>query len=530
MKEILKNRQQLCIWLIFVLTAIVQAICLIPIGDDFLWAVDGREDFQDTGISANGRYFTNALTHLMARNNPAKWALYILFSVLMLYCITKMIRKSDRLISAAFACLSLFLVPSEIYQNIISWLSGFTNYYVGAVCLLLYFVFCGKILRGEALSCKKTTLLYTLVLGFVSSLCVENQTILNLAFSVFIIVLSLVRFKKLHPACAAHLVGALAGLVLMLSNESIVSILGGEEDKAGFRFTDFDLMTMFSVFYKDLVKYYAKPFALAHIVIAVSLLILFGRKFSGGEKRPKYALPALVVVLVFAVYSTLSSSFHLFTVTSAAYREQALECALTFLYFVSLLYLGCVLLERFSFTRLAVYLCSSLLSVLPFLVVKPVSSRCFFLGGIFWALAAGELLTSAFEGTNWEDTLTLKLPVFVGVAGCALVLCLENIMNKYAEKEGIRYLKEQLRAGKTRNVEILSFPYPDLAMDTLFDHLVKNVDETENDTENTQQESTDETDEKHGGYYDAIKAYYELDDALDDVTGFIKISLYDYTL
>lgn len=527
MKEILKNRQQLCVWLIFVLTAVVQALCLIPSGDDFLWAEQPHERFQGPAIAANGRYFTNALTYLMVRNDPAKWALYILFSVLMLYCITKMIQKKDRFISAAFACLSLFLVPSDIYKNVVSWLSGFTNYYIGAVCLLLYFVFCGKILRGEALSRKKITLLYTLVLGFAASLCVENQTILNLAFSVFIIVFSLVRFKKLHPACAAHLVGALAGLALMLSDANYASILGEGEDKVGFRFAEFDLMTMFSVFYEDLVKYYAKPFALAHIVIAVSLLILFGRKFSGGEKRPKYAIPALVVVLVFAVYSTVSGSFHLFTVTNAAYREQALECALTFLYFVSLLYLGCVLLERFSFTRLAVYLCSSLLSVLPFLVVRPISPRCFFLGGIFWTLTAGELLTAAFDGTNWEDALTLKLPVFAGAAGCALVLCFENIMNKYTESVRIRYLKEQLRAGRTRAVEILRLPYPDVSMDTLYAVLVKNLEKADDDTENTSQESADET---AYSYYEATKEYYNLGDELDSVISFMEISLYNYTL
>ena len=138
--------------------------------------------------------------------------------------------------SLFISSLLILSIPVFFSRSVLYWTSGFVNYVIGSVMFMFYYIYCNPIIEGSKINRNFFWSIITLILGFLSVLCVENLTILCDVFALFIIIYSAVRLKKVHISNFTYLAGSVAGNILMFSNNTYGAIFSKfDDDPDGFR-------------------------------------------------------------------------------------------------------------------------------------------------------------------------------------------------------------------------------------------------------------------------------------------------------
>ncbi|GEM_PF-720660 len=461
---------------IYVLFVAVQTSCLQYIGDDYWWLQLSSVWEVWTESSPNGRYFTNMITYFMMKFPVLRWCIYFSGVLLLFYLAAWILRKNTLCDWKAYAVssIAMLFLPFQIMTNTINWISGFPNYILSACLVLLYLCFCQPLFSGKELPAWKGSSIGLLVLGFLSTLCVENITIYVLVLAVFVIAFSIIRLKKVHIGAVAYLIGAVAGTILMFSDKNYHSVIVEANDNKGYRFVEISMIDIIMKIYNQIILDYVKPFYLWHLLLAFCLLKLYLKKYLNAP-TPKYAAPCMGVVLIFANYSLFTQNVTDFNVTTLNYLIRAIETAFTFIYLICLVYLFYQLLPKETFAKSMFFLVSHLITIAPFLLVNPVTGRCFFAEYLFWVLMTGTV-ASAVPESEFSKEQMKKILVTAGVFFSCIVFAFMHISNKYCDIIRIRYLKEQLKTNKPITF-LVNLPYPQLTMDliSLVEYTEKNL-------------------------------------------------------
>ena len=504
---------------IFGIYVLIHTLCFILTGDDFDWAlIENIGNIFDSDAE-NGRYFSNALVYFATKSPVFRTiicsAVYFLWYILY----TKIFNFSNerKIYSDIISAVLILTIPVSISFNTVMWVSGFVNYVVGMVIFLAYYVLCLPVFHGKISEKGGIWHLFGLLAGFFGSLCVENITLFIFIFCIFVFVFSKIRCGKIFSVNIFYLIGIISGTAVMLTNNHYFSIFFKGEDSSGARSIETSFTDIIMKIYTSIIPYYVKPFVIVNIITALVLYVLYFKKYGMTDKKPKYSGLCISIVYLFALYSVFTSCIgDLFSFTTAK-RTEALETALTFLYLVSLIYLFYLLTDRNTFIRLVFYVVSSLVITAPFLVVNPVTPRCFFTSFVFWTLEAGELLAYAMKNIN----LNLKFQNMIKYTGIfsAVFLCLMysyiNISNKYVDVLRIGYIKEQMNEN-SRSINLIKLPYPLYSADYI---LLFSGDNSE----------SAESDREYIDYPRLICRYYGIDEAFLDKPK-IEISMPDYYL
>ena len=186
------------------------------------------------------------------------------------------------------------------------------------------------------------------------------------------------------------------------------------------------------------------------------------------------------------------------------------------MYIISLIYLFYLLTDRNTFTRLVIYVVSSLIVTAPFLIVNPVTPRCFFASFVFWTLTAGEI--SVYLLNNIQISLKfdsmIKHTGILTVSFFCFMYSYINVSNKYTDIIRINYIKEQI-SENSRSINLIKLPYQLYVSDYI---LFFNQPDENNDDE-----------KKLINYPELICRYYNIDDSLLEKQK-TEISMPDYYL
>lgn len=508
------------ILLIFFVYSVVSAFCLIFAGDDYAWfAIDKFSDIFTKGVG-NGRYFTNIITYFMIKNTPLRILIYTVFMIVLFRTVSVLISNTDRsrFSSDFFTVISFFSLSTEIFWFTFRWISGFTNYIIGTMLLCLYILYNKKLLEGKPLKQSTMATSCCFILGFLSVLCVENVTLYCLAFSVFILIFSYLRYKKVFDSNISYFIGNIIGTFLLFSNKNYSTIINDDFDAAGERYIELDFSDILMKIYSEILHYFSKPFIFIHLIIIGSLLFANVRKYSHlSEKRPKYNLFFTIILCMYSVYEVFVFFISDFSEFDSSCKIYAFESALTFLYSVGIIYLSFETFDRNSFIRICLYLCSAYFVTLPFLVVNPVTARCFFTDFIFWTLLAGEIFMSSFSDFDIRFVQLFKSIALFITASFLVFFSYTSILNKYVDSIRYDYIKEQLEKGYN-GVELIKLPYPNLAIDYI-SCLSGGEDENSDVLSSYKIDSS---------YFDWMCYCYGIDSSkLRDVVR-VEISIYDY--
>ena len=293
----------------------------------------------------------------------------------------------------------------------------------------------------------------------------------------------------------------------MFSHPSYHSIFAYGEDLVGLRSLDTSPIDIIYEIYREIIPSFAKKFLFVHLLISSSIILLYRKKYTlMGNKPPKYMMLCISIIFSFAVYSLfVVVSVNLVSLTGA-FRTASIEVAFTALYFFSLIYVLYHLLVKAAFIRSMFFLFSILYVTAPYLLVNPVSNRCFYNVFVFWLVFAGDIAVSAFESNELKGDMTFyKRIAIVPVFAFSIVSSYVLLCNKFIEHNRITYLHSQLDAGSS-SVYFLELPYPSYSPDTLIQFVSGSPDEY---------------------YYGLICKYYGFDPSLSEKK-FIDISPVDY--
>ena len=212
-------------------------------GDDWAWgSSEGLERLKNAFDGYNGRYLGNLLIILITRSVIAKVVFCTLIMFLLILVLSKIFdkissdMKSTTNYIVAFCSVLILVLPNQIafgelqpfqiFGSTIGWLSGFTNYVVPSVLILIfYYVVTNKDIEGK--------FVYILLVfdGLLACLCVEHYTLFCVLFSFSVIAYRYYFYKKICKKSLFFFSGSLIGALIMFSNSSYRLMQKGDVSK-----------------------------------------------------------------------------------------------------------------------------------------------------------------------------------------------------------------------------------------------------------------------------------------------------------
>ena len=451
-------------FLLIILFSIISSLYLFFKLDDYIWYYAMEEISLEKYKMPNGRYFSNLITYLLVHSSVLRFIFYAVILVMFLMIISKLIEfeKSCHKTSIILTFFLFLVMPSATYSQTINWFSGFTNYVLSFLLTGIYIYKTFKILFTDYVPRKNFLMFF---LAFVGGLCIENISIYNLIYSIAIIFLIKNRKKKIYLCNILYLVGSALSVVLMFFNNTYSQIISGN-DETGVRNFEFSFSDIYCEMYKYVIPNYAKMFWIVHIIIAVSLVIMYFWK----ENHSKYEKVCIYICIAYSVYSIFDSCFSEFIIISASMKIRAFEGVFIALYLMSIVYLCIKLLNIDSAIRCIIYLISSLIVTAPFIVVSPMTPRCIFADYIFWLLMTGELFLTAFNDYKFFKTDIFVDVIFILSLTISVIITGINMINNHYNTIRFDYIKEQLD-NNSKIIYLVNLPYPDYAYED-FDEIL----------------------------------------------------------
>lgn len=292
-------------------------------GDDWDWGLDiGLQHLLTADI--NSRYAGNFLVVIMTRSELAKTLIMGACYFAIPFLMTAIVVRGDfrgnwkksTILFLACNCL-LLSMDSLIWQQTYGWVSGFANYGVSAVLILLY-LYQILPLFAESVSFKKSSpagVVGMFLLGVVIQLFLENLAVLMVLLAGAVCLIGYLREKKVRGNHLAMLLGTLVGIVIMFSSAIYPVLFDTGKTLGNGRELTFDqsggLLGMaascFTVFAKEVATLIWEKNVVLCCAISVLLVLLWLRREDG--KYPKLGMALTVIDLLSIPYFVIFSHY-----------------------------------------------------------------------------------------------------------------------------------------------------------------------------------------------------------------------------
>lgn len=430
--------------------------------DDWAWGCDiGFRRLHDHFKNYNGRYLGNLLVIALTRSNILKALVMSATVASILYFIYRTTSKKDIKVFL-FSAIALFSVPRSIFRQTLAWTSGFTNYVVPTLLVIIY-IYIIKSVFGKSPDFKKSAFVVTFVIGICGALFMENITIYQMLIDIMLLLFVTRNHQKVFTPVITHFFGSLIGCIIMFTNGAYRNIAEANDDYRSMPLTsdNFFLRIRDNLFFV-IKKETALNNIILNIIIAVLCIVLVYRFFDKGNnlsaKKKKVAQIELIITVTYAVYSLCMAIYPNWRILDA--MTVYFDSVFLLLYIVSLVTLSviCVAEKEISY-RLCFYVVSIVLLTAPLFVVTPVSSRCFFCVYVFFVLFACELFSYLFNGSDQPGKSNIFFKPLVVACVCLAVFYSSVFGMIYkCELKRKAHIEDQISDGKT--VVVLSeLPY-----------------------------------------------------------------------
>ena len=230
--DLIKRNKRIILYLLTVVLFGVFYYFLPFAGDDWAWGSDIGIDRLKNGFDGyNGRYLGNILIILATRSVIFKVLFCALIMFLLIFILNKIFdnlshcKGSTINYIVAFSSVLILVLPNQIsfgdlqpfqiFGSTVGWLSGFTNYVVPSVLILIFYYFVTS--KGYE---NKAVYVLLIVDGVLSCLCVEHYTLFCLLFSLGVIAYRYYHYKRICKKSLFFFLGSLIGTAVMFSNSA----------------------------------------------------------------------------------------------------------------------------------------------------------------------------------------------------------------------------------------------------------------------------------------------------------------------
>ena len=348
-------------------------------GDDWYWGSSvSNNTISSLFANYNGRYLSNflciALTRVPILHAPVVAAVLLGIGL----CMQKLVARDDT--TMFWLCFfGLFLAPAAVLAQGLVWTSGFVNYTVSGLVVLLYILAVRGALKDDYRPDKKLAA-PLFFLGLAGSLVVETLTVANIAAAFVMFVYTRRRHKVFDAVQVAFLVGAFAGAALMFSNGAYLSILQGN-DSVQVNGKSYRQMapggvvhSAFACLSKSMSPYLiVRAWPMQALFCALAVLSYVKARRAGNRRRARALMcfaAVFSVVAVYGVWYSLAAPDKLSFSLKCANLAACLACAAALLAW-------CVLLWRDGCKKALLVFLYAVALALPLLVVSKYGPRCY---------------------------------------------------------------------------------------------------------------------------------------------------------
>lgn len=195
-------------------------------GDDWAWgSALGLDRLHSHFAGYNGRWAGN-LAILALSRSPLLAPLVVAVTLCSIVFLMTRISGMRNLAGYGTALAMVMLMPLGTWRQAVVWLSGFSNYALSTVGLLVFVLMTQHAWRGHEYARPRLAAALTFPLAVVSALFVEHVTVALVVFSVLALVLMSRRHRPWRVA-AAWAVGSITGAIVMFSNAAYRNVAGG---------------------------------------------------------------------------------------------------------------------------------------------------------------------------------------------------------------------------------------------------------------------------------------------------------------
>lgn len=359
----------------------------------------------------------------------------------LVYLLPKTIKNGNSADSYC-ACLLVLGISSAIFGQVYSWTSGFMNYVPPVVIML----FCLHAVRYSLNRSRIIDLLLALV-GFVGQLFVEHVTVVNILIAGLLIFIYIKEKETRRTRAIIWFVSGILGAMVMFLVPKIFYISNNRV--AGYR-----NIHLTNIVYSSIESIHLIIHTMSQCLILFAVFTILGLSLAKERTKGRY-----LRYIIYTVYPIIQTAF-LF-VDSEAGILRILRYLLVYfgmvLYVLILLYDICTLVDRKERAEMLVLLLFAVISVAPFLIIRPFGERCIFLSYIFlcmFALRGMAYLRSKNKLPNPRRTVVVMI---------ALILILSvflgrefSLIKKYDDMRH-EYIRNAVQAGEP---EVTVFELP----------------------------------------------------------------------
>ena len=417
-KLILKNSSRKTVFIYFFIFIILFLLCLLfPYScDDWAWGSQIGLDRLSTWFeNYSGRYFGNLIVIALTRSNFLK-------AFVMSFCITGIMMLIHKLSgeqkNGAFIILTVLLfMPVNLFRQVIVWTSGFSNYTTSAFLTLIYIYYVNNIYDKKKPQYSFLDIVPLAILGFLNTLIVEHMTIYNVILSVYVIIFTGIKFKKVYIQHIAYLVGAAAGTITMFSNSVYHSIVKGNDDYRSIGSNQGIIIKVLKTYFSSIVSEgFFNNFILNVFLVGVCLIAWLTMKNQNKvSKKVKLFCSISVFVMVAFLASTFIISMEDFTELFILKVIKGILTGMYILAFVVFLFL--MPFENDQKVKLLFIYGSIGCMMVPLLAVSPLGDRCFFASYVMMLYLGMEIYSTFSESVKKKCEMLSKsalVTVFVG--------------------------------------------------------------------------------------------------------------------
>lgn len=423
-------------------------------GDDWAWGSSiGMDRLHAWFRNYNGRYLGNLSVILLTRSNLIKALVMAATLSGIIFCFEKIIQRQWVF---CVSCLLLILLPKQIIQQAIVWTSGFSNYVISVLLILLYIAYVYPVLSGKLPEKKYWHAIPLFVLGVSAALFVEHVTVYEVVMAFGVVFYTAIRHKKVFFQHISFLAGSIVGAYVMFSNGAYHRIVNQED---GYR------SIVSSAGEGGIFSVIPEQLALNNIWLNLLLAVVCGVLFYQWKqtlvekKQGKIAACSLAVIAIYAVWSAFSVPGLGVSLKQDSF--QYFEAGFTLLFVLSLIIftvligICCDCLWKMLFWNGSI-LCLAL----PLFVVTPIGPRCFFVTYIMYVLLFMELCCQCQPLTERLVSVSRMISsacLVTAIVGMAFYFFIFSSV-AHVDRERLQHIKEEMAAGEER-VEIKHLPY-----------------------------------------------------------------------
>lgn len=403
-KQITNNKEKIFFVIIFI---IITTICyFFPYThDDWAWGTTmGIERLESLFKNYNGRWAGNILVILLTRSRIFRAVAISATLTGIVYLINKLVKPKNKNINY-LPLILLLLMPINVLAQAIAWTSGFANYVIPVLIVLLYIYLNRNIFNEKKIEISNKLSIPLLLLGFVNSLFVEHMTIYNVLLAIVVTVYVCKKEKKLSIQNLCYTIGSIIGTVLMFSNGAYHNIQNATDPYRTIGNTNI-IETAFDTYFNELYKLLIHQNTIINIILCVCALIFaykyIKNSYSKKTKMPKIAICATTIILLgylcYIFYTKINGGTNIFIYDT---YKKYLEGLMIIVYLISLLVISIIAIpNKEKKKRIVFEMISTIIIAGPLLIVTPIGPRCFFPTYAFLILICCEMLSMILENNN----------------------------------------------------------------------------------------------------------------------------------